>query len=223
MSFSDMFIVFPSHYMALSRPPGNRMLNFVHSFTNLVFSSPYLTPASSYSSVDPPSWPSWFMLMISSSLGLMRLFCTRPVHTFSVKDLSHACYFLGVELARSSHDLYLTQHKYTVDIIYDIFPLSASSTSTPLPKGLRLCTDDGALLLDLAWYRRFVGRLLYLNFTHSDITFAVHQLSQFVGNPRLPHWDVPIHLLRYLKGSLFLGLFFLAHTSFSLKTFAEAD
>ena len=184
MSLSGMFIVFPAHYMALSRPPGNRMPNFVH-FSNLVFSSPYLTPASSYSSLDPPSWLSLFMLMIFSSLGLMRLFCTRPVlcHTFFVKDLGHTSYFLGAELARSSHDLYLTQHKYTVDIIYDVFLASASSTSTPLPKGLRLCADDGALLLDLARYRHFVGRLLYLNFTHSDITFAVHQLTQFVGTP----------------------------------------
>ena len=165
MSLSGMFIVFPAHYMALSRPPGNRMLNFVHNFSNLVFSSPYLTPASSYSSLDPPSWLSLFMLMISS-LGLMRLFCTRPVlcHTFFVKDLGHASYFLGAELARSSHDLNLTQHKYTVDIIYDVFLASAPSTSTPLPKGFRLCADDGALLLDLARYRHFVGRLLLLKF-----------------------------------------------------------
>ena len=138
MSLSGMFIVFPAHYMALSRPPGNRMPNFVHNFSNLVFSSPYLTTASSYSSLDPPSWLSLFMLMISSSLGLMRLFCTRLVlcHTFFVKDLGHTSYFLGAELARSSHDLNLTQHKYTVDIIYNVFLASASSTSTPLPKSI---------------------------------------------------------------------------------------
>ena len=85
--------------------------------------------------------------------------------------------FLGVELARSSHGLYLTQHKYTDDIVYDVGLVSASSTSTPLPNGLHLFVDDGALLPDPVRYSRLVGSLLYLNFTRPDITFAIHQLS----------------------------------------------
>ena len=108
-------------------------------------------------------------------------------HTFSFKDLGHACYFLGVELGRSSHNLYLTQHKYIVDIIYDVGFVSASSTSTPLPKGLRLCVDDSALIPNPARHHRLIGHLLYLNFTHLDITFVVHQLSQFFGTLRQPH------------------------------------
>ena len=53
-------------------------------------------------------------------------------HTFSIKDLGHAQYFLDVKLSQCSHDLYLTQHKYIVDILSDVGLTSASSVSEVL-------------------------------------------------------------------------------------------
>ena len=41
--------------------------------------------------------------------------------------------------------------------------------------------------------------------------------------PRKPHLDVVHHLLRYLKGTLRYGLFFLAKTILLLKRFCDAD
>ncbi|KAK4388574.1 hypothetical protein Sango_2464000 [Sesamum angolense] len=45
---------------------------------------------------------------------------------FTIKDLGHAKYFLGLELARSTHGTYVTQRKYLLDIVQDCFLDDAS-------------------------------------------------------------------------------------------------
>ena len=66
---------------------------------------------------------------------------------------------------------------------------------------LRLTTTDGELLSDISSYRRLIGRLLYLILSRPDISFVVHQLSQYIAQPRLPHLQAAHHLLCYLKQS----------------------
>lgn len=63
---------------------------------------------------------------------------------------------------------------------------------------LKLTLTDGEPLPDAKQYRRIIGRLLYLNLTRPDITFATHKLSQFVSQPRT-HLHAAYHVLRYLK------------------------
>ncbi|KAL0293767.1 UNVERIFIED_CONTAM: Retrovirus-related Pol polyprotein from transposon RE1 [Sesamum angustifolium] len=116
---------------------------------------------------------------------------------FTIKDLGHAKYFLGLELARSAHGLLVTQQKYLTDILRDVHMLDSRPAPTPLPPGLKLSADDGTLLFDPGPFRRLVGRLLYLGFTRPDISFATQQLSQFLHHPRSSHWDAALHVLRY--------------------------
>ncbi|KAL8153362.1 hypothetical protein V2J09_011122 [Rumex salicifolius] len=78
----------------------------------------------------------------------------------------------------------------------------------PLPARLKLRLDQGVLLEDAEQYRRLVDRLLYLSLTRPDLSYAVQHLSQFVSQPRLPHFQAAIHVLRYLKGSMHKGLFY---------------
>ncbi|KAK4391492.1 Retrovirus-related Pol polyprotein from transposon RE1 [Sesamum angolense] len=127
---------------------------------------------------------------------------------FTIKDLGFAKYFLGLELARSTHGLLVTQQKYLTDILSDTNLLEAKPTSTPFPPGLKLTAGDGSLLPDPAPYRRLVGRLLYLGFTRPNISFVVQQCSQFLQHPGSSHWDAALHVLRYLRGTSSLGLFF---------------
>lgn len=56
-------------------------------------------------------------------------------------------------------------------------------------------------------YRRLIGRLQYLCYTRPDITFAVNKLSQFLAAPNHHHLVAAHKVLRYLKGSIGLGLF----------------
>ncbi|KAL0319697.1 UNVERIFIED_CONTAM: Retrovirus-related Pol polyprotein from transposon RE1 [Sesamum radiatum] len=142
---------------------------------------------------------------------------------FTIKDLGSAKYFLGLELARSSHGLHVTQRKYLHDILADASMLDAKPAPTPFPSGLKLVLADGSLLPDPNRYRRLVGRLLYLGFTRPDISFAVQQLSQFLQAPRSSHWDAAIHVLRYLKGTPSTSLFFSSSSSVQLSAFSDAS
>ncbi|KAL0353608.1 UNVERIFIED_CONTAM: Retrovirus-related Pol polyprotein from transposon RE1 [Sesamum angustifolium] len=91
---------------------------------------------------------------------------------FTIKDLGQAKYFLGLELARSSHGLQVSQHKYLQDILADTSMLAAKPASTPFPIGLKLVLEDGALLPNPNKYRRLIGRLLYLGL-HAQIFLSL--------------------------------------------------
>lgn len=105
--------------------------------------------------------------------------------TFTIKDLGYARYFLGLEITCGTEGTYINQRKYTLDILFDAGLLGSKPVFTPLPKNIKLVFDQGNPLPNPDKYRRLVGRLLYLNFTRPDITYAVQQLSQFVSAPCL--------------------------------------
>ena len=68
-----------------------------------------------------------------------------------------------------------------------------------------------------------VGSLVYLTVTCLDISYAVHQVSQYLSAPRSTHYAAVLRILRYLKGILFHGLFYSAHSSLVLHAFSNAD
>lgn len=76
-----------------------------------------------------------------------------------------------------------------------------------------LSAKHGDVFHDPSQYRRLIGRLIYLDITRPDISFAVQQLSQFMSNPRFHHYNVACHLLRYLKNSPGQGFFFFSGNS----------
>jgi uncharacterized hydantoinase/oxoprolinase family protein len=70
---------------------------------------------------------------------------------------------------------------------------------------VRLNLHDGKALRDFTLYRHFVGSLVYLTVTRPNISYAVHQVSQFMAAPRSTHFFAILH---FLKGTLFHGLHF---------------
>ncbi|KAL2240118.1 UNVERIFIED_CONTAM: Retrovirus-related Pol polyprotein from transposon RE2 [Sesamum indicum] len=163
------------------------------------------------------------IVVTAPSLELIQSVKTYLHSLFTIKDLGDARYFLGLEIARNSDGLYLAQTKYVHDIIRDTGMMSAKSASTPLPFGLKLSGDCGALLPQPDQYRRLIGRLLYLGFTRPDISHSVQQLSQFLNHPCVAHWKAALHVVRYLKGEPSKGLFFPATCSFELTAYCDAD
>ena len=72
-------------------------------------------------------------------------------------------------------------------------------------------------------YRRLVGNLVYLIITHPDISYVVHQVSQYLSTPRSTHYAVVLRILRYLKSTLFHGIFYSTQSPLVLHAFSDAD
>uniref|UniRef100_A0A2N9J4W0 Reverse transcriptase Ty1/copia-type domain-containing protein n=1 Tax=Fagus sylvatica TaxID=28930 RepID=A0A2N9J4W0_FAGSY len=107
---------------------------------------------------------------------------------FEMKDLGPLSYFLGLEVSSSSDGYYLTQAKYTSDLISRAGITDSKIVDTPIEYNNRLNTHDGEPLPDVTLYRQLVGSLVYLTVTRPDISYAVHIVSQFMAAPRSLHY-----------------------------------
>lgn len=142
---------------------------------------------------------------------------------FTIKDLGKAKFFLGIEIARGSTGMYITQRKYIKDIILDLNLVDAREVATPLSSDWIANDENSGPYEDPSSYRRLIGRLLYLNFTRPDITYSVNTLSQYMQSPTLNHWKGAINIVKYLKGHLSQGLFYPTDNILSLSAYCDAD
>jgi len=58
--------------------------------------------------------------------------------------------------------------------------------------------DQGGLFSDPERYRKLVGKLIYLTITRPDLSYPVGVVSQFMQKPHIDHWNVVIHILKYV-------------------------
>jgi histone deacetylase 1/2 len=84
---------------------------------------------------------------------------------------------------------------------------------------------DGEVLdsEDSTRYRSIVGALQYITLTRPDIAFSVNKVCQFLHAPTTVHWTAVKRILRYLRGTVALGLRLSRSSSTSVSAFSDAD
>ena len=142
---------------------------------------------------------------------------------FEIKDLGHLSYFLGLEITHSTNRLYITQVKYASELLSRARLIDSKTVDTPVEFNAHLTPSRGKPLSNPSLYRRLVGSLVYLTVTRPDISYAVHQVSQYLSAPRSTHYAAVLCILRYLKGTLFHGFFYSAQSPFVLYAFSDAN
>ena len=61
---------------------------------------------------------------------------------FHIKDLGMLRYFLGIEVMRSKHGIFLSQRKYMLDLLFEIGKLGVKPCSSPMDPGVHLTRED---------------------------------------------------------------------------------
>ena len=79
--------------------------------------------------------------------------------------------------------------------------------STPIYTGVKLDKEEDSEKVDDRMYRSFIGSLLYVTTSRSDILFVVSFLSRSMHSPRDTHLTGSKRVLRYIKGTSKFGIF----------------
>jgi len=111
-------------------------------------------------------------------------------------------FFLGVEASWKSDGLHLSQQRYIPDILEKTNMELVKHVSTLMSSSTNLSKFEGSTITDPTLYRSMVGSLQYLSLTRPNIVFAVNKVSQFMQDPREPHWTAIKRILRYLKDTI---------------------
>jgi hypothetical protein len=141
---------------------------------------------------------------------------------FDLKDLGTLHYFLGLQVSRTTNSLYIKQTKYAHDLLKKHNMLDCKPVSSPSCPNTRLSLHDGDPLPDPHGYRSMVGTLHYLTFTRPDISFAVHQVCQYMLAPTITHLAAAKRVIRYIRGTLHHGIEF-TPSPLSLYAYIDAD
>jgi hypothetical protein len=144
---------------------------------------------------------------------------------FALKDLGELSYFLGIEVSKLKDGVLLSQEKYTRDVIHMLGMQNCNSSSTPLFSSEKLSIRGGEPLSseEATKYRSVVGALQYVTLTRLDIAFAINKVCQFLHAPTSTHLIVVKRILRYLSGTLGLGIQIRISKSLLISAFADAD
>jgi hypothetical protein len=130
---------------------------------------------------------------------------------FLLTDQGELEYYLGVEVTKiDQNTLLLHQTAYAKKILERFKMTECKPVKTPLPRDLNLSLMDSPDEVNpelQSEYRGIVGSLMYLyQWTRPDLGFAVTFLSRYLHKPGDKHLQAAKHVLRYLKGTVELGI-----------------
>ncbi|CAA6664134.1 unnamed protein product [Spirodela intermedia] len=125
------------------------------------------------------------------------------VQEFDVKTLGRLKYFLGIKVAHSSKDMFISQRKYIIDLLARTEKSVCKPANTPIDPNQKL--------------------LFYLTHTQPDISHAVSILSQFMYQPKEYHLHAAYRVLHYLKGTPGKGVLFNQNEKVEVEMFTDAN
>ncbi|CAL8085203.1 unnamed protein product [Prunus armeniaca] len=142
---------------------------------------------------------------------------------FKMKSLGDLKYFLGIEVARSKHGIFLSQRKYILDLLTETGMLDYKPIDTPIEQNHKLGLYPDQVPTDKERYQRLVGKFIYLSHTRLDIAYAMSVVSQFMHSPSEDHMSAVMPISRYLKVTPEKGLMFCKYGHIDVEAYTDAD
>ena len=128
------------------------------------------------------------------------------------KDLGPVSVFCGFQVVRDRQRRTVRIHQslYIKKLLERLGMANANVTVLPIPANTVMREKEEFDTLDddeTYLYRSIVGSSIYLsNNTRLDISYTVGQLARFMSKPRVDHLRYAKNLLRYLKGTINVGI-----------------
>lgn len=144
---------------------------------------------------------------------------------FTVKHLGPITSCLGIRVVRNKNVLTLDQSEYIKRLLIRFKMSDCKHVSTPMIVNSKLEKSASEHLDDNIYqFRQLIGCLMYLSVcTRPDIAYSCSQLSQYLTAFDKSHWVAAKRILRYLAGTVNLGLCFYKSNALSIAAYTDAD
>jgi hypothetical protein len=144
----------------------------------------------------------------------------REFEMFMIGELS---FFFGLQVKQTKDVTFICQSKYVNDLL-KIFGMDNSKTiKTLMATNAHLDLDEGGKLVDLKLHRSMGDSLLYLTASRPDIMFSICMCARFQVSPKEYHMMAVKRILRYLRQTPNLGLWYPKGAQFILIAYLDSD
>ena len=149
--------------------------------------------------------------------------------TFKMTDLGSTSHYLGMKIRRdrSRKTLILLQTTYLETVLKKFGMEDCASVATPMEASVSnsvLPSTEQADEATIYWYGTSVGSLMYaMVTTRSDIAFALSVASRYCSNPSQTHVGIVTRILKYIKGTLGVGITFGGSTELDVIGYSDSD
>jgi hypothetical protein len=142
---------------------------------------------------------------------------------FEMSMISELTFFLGFQVKQMKDGNFFSQEKYTKDLLKRFNMEKCKPIKTPMPTNGHLDLDEGGNPVYQTLYRSMVGSLLYLTTSRPNIMFSVCMCARFQANPKKAHLRAAKRILRYLKHTPSIVLWYPKGATFDLIGYSDLD
>jgi len=132
-------------------------------------------------------------------------------------------FFLGLQVKQIKNGTFLYQSKYCKELLKKFEMDKCKEATTPISTSCYMDLDEKGVYIDQSKYRGLIGSLLYLIASRYDIMFSVCMCAKFQSNPQESHFKAGKRILKYLKGTINVGLWYLREAPLSLTGYSDVD
>jgi hypothetical protein len=130
------------------------------------------------------------------------------IEKFEMSMMGELKYFLGFQVKQLQEGTFISQTKYTQDILNKFGMKDAKAIKTPMETNRHLDLDMGGKSVDQKVYRLMIGSLLYLCASRLDIMLSVCMCARFQADPKEVHLRAVKIIMRYLVYTPKFGLWY---------------
>jgi hypothetical protein len=138
------------------------------------------------------------------------------VQKFEMSMMGELKYFLGFQVNQLQEGTFISQTKYTQDILNKFGMKDAKPIKTPMGTNGHLDLDTGGKSVDQKVYRSMIGSLLYLCASRLDIMLFICMCARFQADPKEVHLRAMKRIMRYLVYTPKFGLWYPKGSTFDL-------
>ena len=99
----------------------------------------------------------------------------------------------------------------------------SNSVKNPIVPGVRLIKNEERAKVNATMYKQLVGSLIYLTTTRPDLMYMVSLISRFMASPIELHLQAAKRVLRYVKGTVDLRVFYRKEGNGELMAYTDSD